>query len=160
MAIVKSLFGEYFDCTLNMDIAIAEIVAFSISQEKMSAKLTIKPYRKIEEDRIKALEGKLSGAVGVNIEVVCDESRTGFHTEFMDLVVELLRDKIVQAHKNGILADSGMIAHGRGETYDYLIGEKTTRNSINTIKVAISRAFAYPIDETSTLIFSLLGIKT
>ncbi|RAP54311.1 MAG: hypothetical protein BZ137_02975, partial [Methanosphaera sp. rholeuAM130] len=48
----------------------------------------------------------------------------------------LLRDKIVQAHKNGILADSGMIAHGRGETYDYLIGEKTTRNSINTIKVS------------------------
>ena len=48
----------------------------------------------------------------------------------------LLRDKIVQAHKKGILADSGMIAHGRGETYDYLIGEKTTENSINTIKVA------------------------
>lgn len=48
----------------------------------------------------------------------------------------LLRDKIVTAHKNGILADSGMIAHGRGETYDYLIGEKTTENSINTIKVA------------------------
>ncbi|RAP51705.1 MAG: hypothetical protein BZ133_02460 [Methanosphaera sp. SHI613] len=48
----------------------------------------------------------------------------------------LLRDKIVKAHKNGILADSGMIAHGRGETYDYLIGEKTTENSHNTIKVA------------------------
>lgn len=48
----------------------------------------------------------------------------------------LLRHKIVEAHKNGILADSGMIAHGRGETYDYLIGEKTTDNSINTIKVS------------------------
>jgi 4-phosphopantoate--beta-alanine ligase len=50
----------------------------------------------------------------------------------------LYRDKIVQAHENGILADSGMIAHGRGETYDYLIGEKTTDNSKNTIKVAAS----------------------
>ena len=48
----------------------------------------------------------------------------------------LYREKIVEAHKNGILADSGMIAHGRGETYDYLIGEKTTDNSLNTIEVA------------------------
>lgn len=48
----------------------------------------------------------------------------------------LYREKIVEAHKNGILADSGMIAHGRGETFDYLIGEKTTDNSKNTVKVA------------------------
>lgn len=48
----------------------------------------------------------------------------------------LYRQKIVEAHKKGILADSGMIAHGRGECYDYLIGEKTTYNSDNTIKVA------------------------
>lgn len=48
----------------------------------------------------------------------------------------LYREKIVESHKNGILADSGMIAHGRGETFDYLIGEKTTDNSKNTIKVA------------------------
>ena len=48
----------------------------------------------------------------------------------------LYREKIVEAHKNGILADSGMIAHGRGETFDYLIGEKTTLNSKNTIDVA------------------------
>lgn len=48
----------------------------------------------------------------------------------------LYREKIVEAHKNGILADSGMIAHGRGETFDYLIGEKTTDNSKNTIEVA------------------------
>lgn len=48
----------------------------------------------------------------------------------------LYRQKIVDAHKNGILADSGMIAHGRGETFDYLIGEKTTANSLNTIDIA------------------------
>ena len=69
MAIVKSLFGEYFDCTLNMDIAHAEIVGFSVSQEKMSARLTIKPYRKIEEDRLKALE-RLS-------ELSCDDRDNG-----------------------------------------------------------------------------------
>lgn len=55
------------------------------------------------------------------------------HPRYQSLVY---RDKIVKAHENGILADSGMIAHGRGETFDYLIGEKTTDNSQNTIDVA------------------------
>lgn len=55
------------------------------------------------------------------------------HPRYESLVY---REKIVEAHKNGILADSGMIAHGRGETFDYLIGEKTTSNSLNTIEVA------------------------
>ncbi|WP_304124996.1 phosphopantothenate/pantothenate synthetase [Methanosphaera cuniculi] len=48
----------------------------------------------------------------------------------------LYREKIVKAHDAGILADSGMIAHGRGETFDYLIGEKTTPNAKNTIDIA------------------------
>ena len=39
----------------------------------------------------------------------------------------LLRDKVKNAFKEGYLADSGMIAHGRGETFDYLIGEKTLK---------------------------------
>ena len=32
----------------------------------------------------------------------------------------LLRDKVKNAFLDGYLADSGMIAHGRGETFDYL----------------------------------------
>lgn len=55
------------------------------------------------------------------------------HPRYESLVY---REKIVEAHKNGILADSGMIAHGRGETFDYLIGEKTTPNSLKTIEIA------------------------
>lgn len=55
------------------------------------------------------------------------------HPRYESLVY---REKIVEAHKNGILADSGMIAHGRGETFDYLIGEKTTPNSLITIEVS------------------------
>ncbi|MBI5680753.1 MAG: phosphopantothenate/pantothenate synthetase [Methanobacterium sp.] len=47
-----------------------------------------------------------------------------------------LRDKIVEAYKSGILADAGMIAHGRGEAFDYLIGEKTTQTSLNAIESA------------------------
>jgi 4-phosphopantoate--beta-alanine ligase len=48
----------------------------------------------------------------------------------------LSRDKIVNAYKSGILADAGMIAHGRGEAFDYLIGEKTTNTAEKTIETA------------------------
>jgi len=50
-----------------------------------------------------------------------------------------LRAKIVDAYKTGVLADSGLIAHGRGEAFDYLIGEKTTAGA----KRAIETAAAY-----------------
>ena len=36
-----------------------------------------------------------------------------------------LRHKIVEGMKHGIVAEAGLIAHGRGEAYDYLLGEKT-----------------------------------
>ena len=48
----------------------------------------------------------------------------------------MLRSKMVDAYKAGILADSGLIAHGRGEAFDYLIGEKTNKNAKNAIKTA------------------------
>jgi 4-phosphopantoate--beta-alanine ligase len=51
----------------------------------------------------------------------------------------LLRDKIKNAFKEGYLADSGMIAHGRGETFDYLLGEKTTPPAKEAMKVAVSK---------------------
>ncbi len=47
-----------------------------------------------------------------------------------------LRAKVVEAYKNGILADSGMIAHGRGEAFDYLLGEKTTSNARKAIRAS------------------------
>ena len=36
------------------------------------------------------------------------------------------REKITKALDEGILAKAGLIAHGRGEAFDYLIGEETT----------------------------------
>ncbi|MDK2789887.1 MAG: 4-phosphopantoate---beta-alanine ligase [Methanothermococcus sp.] len=48
----------------------------------------------------------------------------------------LNREKIVEAFESGVLAKSGMIAHGRGETFDYLIGEKTTEMALESIKTA------------------------
>lgn len=48
----------------------------------------------------------------------------------------MLREKIEKAYKEGILADAGMIAHGRGEAFDYLLGEKTTKPAKNAIQTA------------------------
>lgn len=50
----------------------------------------------------------------------------------------LLREKIKDAFKEGYLADSGMIAHGRGETFDYLIGEKTIFPAKRAMYVAVA----------------------
>ena len=50
----------------------------------------------------------------------------------------LLRDKIVKAAEKGYLADSGMIAHGRGEAFDYLIGEKTTYPAKRAMYVTVA----------------------
>lgn len=35
------------------------------------------------------------------------------------------REKIIKGIKLGIVAEAGLIAHGRGEAFDYLIGERT-----------------------------------
>ncbi|MDD4307824.1 MAG: 4-phosphopantoate--beta-alanine ligase [Thermoplasmata archaeon] len=35
------------------------------------------------------------------------------------------RDKLIDAYKSGMVAEAGMIAHGRGEAFDYLLGECT-----------------------------------
>ena len=43
------------------------------------------------------------------------------------------RQKIVDGAMNGLLADSAMIAHGRGEAFDYLLGERTTQSAARAI---------------------------
>jgi 4-phosphopantoate--beta-alanine ligase len=54
---------------------------------------------------------------------------------------------MVEAYKNGILSDSGLIAHGRGEAFDYLIGEKTTLNAHKAIQAAAAALIlaVYPV---------------
>ncbi|WP_461462302.1 4-phosphopantoate--beta-alanine ligase [Methanobrevibacter sp.] len=50
----------------------------------------------------------------------------------------ILRDKVKNAFLEGYLADTGMIAHGRGETFDYLIGEKTVDSAYDAIEAAVA----------------------
>jgi 4-phosphopantoate--beta-alanine ligase len=44
------------------------------------------------------------------------------HPRYFSLMT---REKISKAMKDGLVHETGLIAHGRGEAYDYLLGEKT-----------------------------------
>ncbi|NPA62074.1 MAG: phosphopantothenate/pantothenate synthetase [Methanococci archaeon] len=46
------------------------------------------------------------------------------------------REKIIEALDKGILAKAGLIAHGRGEMFDYLIGERTIPPALRAIEAA------------------------
>ena len=37
-----------------------------------------------------------------------------------------VRQRLVDGHAQGIVATHGLLAHGRGEAFDYLLGERTT----------------------------------
>ncbi|MDD1774848.1 MAG: phosphopantothenate/pantothenate synthetase family protein, partial [Methanobacterium sp.] len=58
-----------------------------------------------------------------------------------------LRMRMVEAYKAGILADSGLIAHGRGEAFDYLLGEKTPKTAEIATEAAASALILarYPV---------------
>ena len=47
-----------------------------------------------------------------------------------------IREKLVEGFDQGLVAKEGLMAHGRGETFDYLIGEKTLLTSKKAIKAA------------------------
>ena len=47
-----------------------------------------------------------------------------------------IREKLVQGYKSGLVIEEGLMAHGRGEAFDYLIGEKTSKNALKAIKEA------------------------
>ena len=64
-------------------------------------------------------------------EFTADES----HPRYNSL---LSRHKLEIAASKGMLADSSMIAHGRGEAFDYLLGEKSSSNAIMATKNALA----------------------
>jgi 4-phosphopantoate---beta-alanine ligase len=48
------------------------------------------------------------------------------------------RELLVNGFRNGIVVPEGLIAHGRGETFDYLLGENTTDTARIAIKASCS----------------------
>lgn len=49
-----------------------------------------------------------------------------------------IRERLVSGFRDGLVATEGLLAHGRGETFDYLIGEKSAKSA----KLAINAAAA------------------
>jgi 4-phosphopantoate--beta-alanine ligase len=47
-----------------------------------------------------------------------------------------IRVKLVEGFESGVTSTFGLFAHGRGEAFDYLIGEKTTTNAQKAIQAA------------------------
>ena len=48
----------------------------------------------------------------------------------------LIREKLVKGFDGNLVAKEGLLAHGRGEAFDYLIGEKTSKSAKEAIKAA------------------------
>ena len=62
----------------------------------------------------------------------------------------LAREKLVEA--SGVVAEQGLIAHGRGEAFDYLLGEQTCPSAIIAINATASL-----IREASNPVISVNG---
>jgi 4-phosphopantoate--beta-alanine ligase len=50
----------------------------------------------------------------------------------------LLRERVVEGVREGYVAMQGLIAHGRGECFDYLIGEETIPPALNAERAAVA----------------------
>ena len=55
------------------------------------------------------------------------------HPRYVSLSI---RDKLVEGLRKGITSEHGLLAHGRGEAFDYILGEKTTNKAKQQIKRA------------------------
>ena len=55
------------------------------------------------------------------------------HPRFRSLAI---RETLAKAVTEGIMVPQGLIAHGRGEAFDYLMGEKTSRSASHAISAA------------------------
>ena len=53
----------------------------------------------------------------------------------------IIREKLVEGLRKGIVVPQGLIAHGRGEAFDYLLGERTTKYAYDAEKAAVCLLF-------------------
>ena len=58
-----------------------------------------------------------------------------------------IRERLVHGFDDGLVAKEGLMAHGRGEAFDYLLGEKTSKYAQNAIHAAafLLVTSAYPV---------------
>lgn len=54
------------------------------------------------------------------------------HPRYVSL---MMREKVSQGMKKGLVHETGLIAHGRGEAFDYIVGEKTIPSAEDAEKI-------------------------
>ncbi len=66
------------------------------------------------------------------------------HPRYESLII---RERLVDGFKRRLVAIQGLIAHGRGECFDYLIGEKTIEPALKAIKAGVAALLTakYPV---------------
>ena len=57
------------------------------------------------------------------------------HPRYRSLVI---RELLAELNKAGLVSTTGLIAHGRGEAFDYLLGETTNPNALKAESVAVA----------------------
>lgn len=57
------------------------------------------------------------------------------HPRFHSLVE---RARLIEGWKRGLVADAGLLAHGRGEAFDYLLGERTTPEARRAARAGVA----------------------
>lgn len=57
------------------------------------------------------------------------------HPRYLSLMT---REKLVEGYKLGVTALQGLIAHGRGEAFDYILGEKSHNFALKAEKAAVA----------------------
>lgn len=72
------------------------------------------------------------------------------------------RHKIEEAMEKGILAKAGPIAHGRGEAFDYLIGEKTIEPAERAMRAAVAKLLLakHPVISVNGNVAALVPTET
>lgn len=50
----------------------------------------------------------------------------------------ITRELLIEGYKKGLVCDAGLIAHGRGEAFDYLLGERTHSFACDAADAAVS----------------------
>ncbi|MHA1909205.1 MAG: phosphopantothenate/pantothenate synthetase family protein, partial [Candidatus Thorarchaeota archaeon] len=68
------------------------------------------------------------------------------------------REKIIEGHDLHIVATAGLLAHGRGEAFDYFIGEETNDQARVAIRAAVAAMLAaeHPVISVNGNICSLV----
>ncbi|MEA3281394.1 MAG: 4-phosphopantoate--beta-alanine ligase [Euryarchaeota archaeon] len=61
------------------------------------------------------------------------------HPRYQSLCI---RERLTDGVRTGITSQAGLIAHGRGEAFDYLLGERTTESAMRSEEAAVAMLLA------------------